>query len=55
MKRAVLVILSLVLAAVLATGALAQNAEVVLKVGATPVPHAEILQLVKDDLAKEGI
>ncbi|MCL2879180.1 MAG: MetQ/NlpA family ABC transporter substrate-binding protein [Treponema sp.] len=27
----------------------------VLKVGATPVPHAELLNLVKDDLAKEGI
>lgn len=26
-----------------------------LKVGASPVPHAEILNLVKDDLAKEGI
>nr|WP_196589974.1 MetQ/NlpA family ABC transporter substrate-binding protein [Pectinatus cerevisiiphilus] len=27
----------------------------VLKVGATPVPHEEILEQVKDDLAKEGI
>ena len=27
----------------------------VLKVGATPVPHAEILEQVKGDLAKEGI
>ena len=27
----------------------------VLKVGATPVPHAELLNLVKDDLKKEGI
>lgn len=27
----------------------------VLKVGATPVPHAELLAEVKDDLAKEGI
>ncbi len=26
-----------------------------LKVGATPVPHAELLNLVKDDLKKEGI
>ncbi|MDN5303838.1 MAG: D-methionine transport system substrate-binding protein [Fusobacteriaceae bacterium] len=26
-----------------------------LKVGATPVPHAEILEFIKDDLAKEGI
>lgn len=27
----------------------------VLKVGASPSPHAEILNLIKDDLAKEGI
>ncbi|MDP0506453.1 MAG: MetQ/NlpA family ABC transporter substrate-binding protein [Fusobacterium sp. JB019] len=27
----------------------------ILKVGATPVPHAEILQAIKPDLAKEGI
>ncbi len=29
--------------------------EVVLKVGATAVPHAEILNVVKDDLAAEGV
>lgn len=29
--------------------------KVVLKVGATPVPHAEILEFIKPDLAKEGI
>jgi D-methionine transport system substrate-binding protein len=29
--------------------------ENVLKVGASPVPHAEILEIVKDDLEKEGI
>ena len=28
---------------------------IVLKVGATPVPHAELLELVKDDLLEEGI
>src|SRR5699024_4683463 len=28
---------------------------VTIKVGATPVPHAELLELVKDDLASEGI
>ena len=27
----------------------------VLRVGASPAPHAEILELIKDDLAKEGI
>jgi D-methionine transport system substrate-binding protein len=31
------------------------GADKVLKVGASPVPHAEILNLIKDDLAKEGI
>ena len=30
-------------------------AQSVLKVGATPEPHAEILNLVKDDLAAKGI
>ena len=29
--------------------------KVVLKVGATPVPHAEILNLIKPQLAKEGV
>lgn len=29
--------------------------EVVLKVGATPVPHAEILEAVKEALAKDGV
>ena len=29
--------------------------KVVLKVGATPVPHAEILNFVKPQLAKEGV
>lgn len=35
--------------------AVAAGAATVLKVGASPVPHAEILQLIKPDLAKEGI
>ena len=26
-----------------------------LVIGATPVPHQELLELVKDDLAKEGV
>jgi D-methionine transport system substrate-binding protein len=29
--------------------------EIVIKIGATPVPHAEILEIVKEELAKEGI
>lgn len=32
-----------------------QDSKVVLKVGATPVPHAEILEFIKPDLEKEGI
>lgn len=31
------------------------SAKTVLKVGATPVPHAEILEHIKPDLAKEGV
>jgi D-methionine transport system substrate-binding protein len=41
------------LAAVFSVG-IAQAAEK-LVVGATPVPHAEILELIKPELAKEGI
>jgi len=32
-----------------------QNSGSVLTVGATPIPHAELLNLVKDDLAEQGI
>jgi D-methionine transport system substrate-binding protein len=32
-----------------------KDAQTVLKVGATPVPHAELLNLVKSDLAGQGI
>lgn len=32
-----------------------KNEDNVLKVGATPVPHAELLNLIKDDLLEEGI
>ena len=52
-------LVSLVLAGVLACGLLAGcgggNKEVTLKVGATPAPHAEVLEVVKEDLAKKGI
>ena len=54
--------LSLVLAATLAlTGCGGDNGEkeadgenTVIKVGATPAPHAEVLEVIKDDLAEEG-
>ena len=39
----------------LAAGANSQKSASVLSVGATPVPHAELLNLVKDDLAAQGI
>lgn len=42
-------------AAAIALGFFTLNAQTVLKVGATPEPHAEILNLVKDDLAEKGI
>jgi D-methionine transport system substrate-binding protein len=38
----------------LAAGCQGKKAET-LKVGATPVPHAELLNLIKEDLAKDGI
>ncbi|MDD3163279.1 MAG: MetQ/NlpA family ABC transporter substrate-binding protein [Sphaerochaetaceae bacterium] len=38
-----------------AQGAGESSKTTVLKVGATPVPHAEMLNLVKDDLAAQGI
>jgi len=38
-----------------AAGGGAQKSGSVLTVGATPVPHAELLNLVKDDLAAQGI
>ena len=46
-------IIATVLGAALALSAV--TAQTVLKVGATPVPHAEILKLVKDDLKAQGI
>lgn len=46
-------IIATVLGAALALSAL--SAQTVLKVGATPEPHAEILKLVKDDLKAQGI
>jgi ABC-type metal ion transport system, periplasmic component/surface antigen len=42
------------IALVLAASGCAKKSQA-LKVGATPVPHAELLNLVKDDLAKKGV
>lgn len=43
------------LVALLCAGAFAQGKVQKLKVGATPVPHAEILNLIKDDLKAAGV
>lgn len=62
MKKLVLALLALVSIAVVAAGcgggekkADSGSKEVTLKVGATAVPHAEILNTIKDKLAKEGV
>ena len=43
-----------VLAAGLVLAGCAKKDEKLIKIGATPVPHAEMLNLIKDDLAKQG-
>lgn len=49
-------VLALTLALAIAGSAFAQSSgKTVIKVGATPVPHAEILEFVKPILAKQGI
>ncbi len=53
MKKLIAVILGLTLALSL-FGCAKKSDEKVIKVGATPAPHAEILELVKDALAAEG-
>lgn len=66
MKKLILGILTLALAALAVAGCsdkeekngaapAGDKGKVVLKVGATPVPHAELLNFVKPALAKEGV
>ena len=56
MKKAIVFILVLVTAfAVFASGAKEASSTTKITVGATPEPHAEILNLIKDDLAAQGI
>lgn len=61
MKNLTLFLTLLCATALLFTGCASANETTVeetnkvLKVGATPVPHAELLELVKDDLAKQDI
>ena len=47
--------LFLLLAAFWLAGCACNTSKATLTIGASPVPHAELLQLVKNDLAKEGI
>ena len=52
MKKIIAIILALTLA--LALFGCNKNDDKVIKVGATPAPHAEILEVIKEELAKEG-
>lgn len=53
MKKIIALVLSLVLALGLFAGC-GKNDDKVIKVGATPSPHAEILEVIKDALAADG-
>ena len=59
MKKLLTLVLALTTLALVGCGGSADNAgaksEKVVKVGASPVPHAEILEIVKPELAKEDI
>ena len=59
MKKLLTLVLALSALALVGCGGGADNSaaksEKVVKVGASPVPHAEILEVVKPELAKEGI
>ena len=55
MKKILATILALALVLSLGAAALADEETVTLKVGATPTPHAEILEFAKDILAEQGI
>ena len=53
MKKIIAIVLALTLALSL-FGCNKKDQDKVIKVGATPAPHAEILEVIKDELAKEG-
>ena len=55
MKKLIAIIFVLVLAFSVTSCGGSSSGTTVLKVGASPTPHAEILEFVKDDLAKQGI
>ena len=53
MKKIIAIVLALTLALSLAACGGKADAKTI-KVGATPAPHAEILEIIKEDLAKDG-
>lgn len=53
-KRVLSVLVVLSIAATLFTGCGKSESDKVIKIGATPTPHAEILEIIKDDLAEKG-
>lgn len=56
MRKLVLLVLGLVLAlSFVACQSEEASENVIIKVGATPIPHAELLELVEDDLFEKGI
>ena len=55
MKKFLLNLCIAVLALAVLSACTGKKAASVLKVGATPVPHAELLNLIKDDLAAAGV
>ncbi len=55
MKKILATILALTLVLSLGAAALADDDTVTIKIGATPTPHAEILEFAKDILAEQGI
>ena len=55
MKKISLILTALLVSALVLVGCGKADAPKTLKVGATAVPHAEILQIVKPILAKENV
>jgi len=55
MKKCISIVLFISILSIIFTGCSSKTNENVLKIGATPVPHAQILNYIKDDLKKEGI
>ena len=54
MKKIIAIILTLVLSLTLFAGCNAGSDEKTITIGASPTPHAEILEIVKQELAKDG-